>query len=399
MSRSRISMRPPAGANQGAAWLCVACACTVLACAGTPVALPPVNESARLRLIGEAVLARAPDADGRRADVGGLSGAYYDAEQQRLYAVSDDRDEPRLIVFALEVEPAVQLTPVGVVPLQPPPGGVTLDAEGLAPAPNGHFFISSEGDRVAPGEPAPGIYEYTRAGRFVRQLPLPAVYQARGGETGMRPNGAFEALTASPDGRRLFAATESPLRQDGDEVDFDRGGVVRVLVYDLDAPGRSPREYAYGLEPVRRPKEFGEATGDNGVSEMLALSHDELLVLERGFVRESGFPAPRSANTIHVYRVRLDASAEVTGRDSLRATPPAAMLSKTLVLDGAAVAPELSETLRGLENFEAMAFGPRLRDGSASLLLLSDDNFSSRQVTALLVFAVGPRAGRFRNSR
>ena len=49
------------------------------------------------------------------------------------------------------------------------------------------------------------------------------------------------------------------------------------------------------------------------------------------------------------------------------------------------------ERLRALENFEAMTFGPRLSDGRTSLLLLSDDNFSARQVTAMLVLGLPGR--------
>jgi hypothetical protein len=36
-----------------------------------------------------------------------------------------------------------------------------------------------------------------------------------------------------------------------------------------------------------------------------------------------------------------------------------------------------------------MTFGPRLPDGSMSLMLISDDNFSDRQVTAVVVLAFG----------
>jgi hypothetical protein len=156
----------------------------------------------------------------------------------------------------------------------------------------------------------------------------------------------------------------------------------------LPVVGASPREYAYRVDAMPRPQEFGEAQVDIGVSELLALSDRELLVLERGYVREVAPTGARSANSIRIYHVRLDDAADVTGRTSLVETPPAAVLEKTLVLDLANVAPELSPPLRALENFEAMTFGPRLPDGSASLMLISDDNFNGRQVTAVVVFAL-----------
>jgi hypothetical protein len=365
-----------------------------IACGCAPrVSLPAVHGSARLVVVGDAVLPVVRERGGR-ADVGGLSGAYYDARRQRLYAVSDDRERPRLVTLDVSVSPGVRVALRQVVPLQlPHKGRRTLDAEGVAPAPNGHLFVSSEGNAADPNEPAPGIYEYTREGRFVRSLPLPRRYLGSGDGSGMRDNGAFEGLTASPDGRRLFVATESSLRQDGEAPGFEHGATSRLLVYDLPVVGAAPREYAYRIDPVPRPESFGDAQGEIGVAEILALSGRELLVLERGYVREVAPRGGRSANSIRIYHVTLTADADVTGRTSLVEAPPAAVLRKTLVLDAASIAQELSPSLRALENFEAMTFGPRLPDGSPSLMLISDDNFSDRQVTAVLVLAlVAPTA-------
>jgi 3-phytase len=351
-------------------------------------AVPPVWGAARVIVIGDAVLSVKNGSASARADVGGLSGAYYDPRRQRLYAVSDDRERPRLVTMEVSVAAGVQVTVREVVPLQlPHQGRRTLDAEGIAPAPNGRLYVSSEGNAADPDEPAPGIYEYTRQGRFVRSLPLPRRYLGSGDGSGMRDNGAFEGLSVSPEGRHLFAATESSLRQDGDAPGFEHGAISRLLVYDLPVVG-GPREYAYRLDPVPRPEAFGDAAGEIGVAEILALSGRELLVLERAYVREVALRGARSANSIRIYHVTLTSDAEVTGRTSLVEEPPRAVLKKTLVVDAAAIAPELSPALRALENFEAMTFGPRLPDGSPSLMLISDDNFSDRQVTAIVVFAL-----------
>jgi len=344
-----------------------------------------------MMVIGDVVLATGNGGGSGRADVGGLSGAYYDPRTQQLYAVSDDRERPRLVTMDVSVESGVRVTVRSVIALQlPHQGRRTLDAEGIAPAAKGRLYVSSEGNAADPNEPAPGIYEYTRQGRFVRSLPLPRRYLGSNDGSGMRNNAAFEGLTVSPDGRHLFAATESSLRQDGDAPGFERGAVSRVLVYDLPVVG-APREYAYQIDPVPKPPGFDNAAGEIGVAEILALSGRELLVLERGYVQEVARRGGRSANSIRIYHVTLTADADVTGRTSLVESPPAAVLKKTLVLDGAAIAPELSRPLRALENFEAMTLGPRLADGSPSLMLISDDNFSGRQVTAVVVLAFGSR--------
>ncbi|CAN5865599.1 hypothetical protein BH18ACI5_BH18ACI5_00990 [soil metagenome] len=50
----------------------------------------------------------------------------------------------------------------------------------------------------------------------------------------------------------------------------------------------------------------------------------------------------------------------------------------------------ISLALAALDNFEGMAWGPSLPDGRRQLLIVSDDNFSARQLTAFLSFAAGP---------
>ena len=63
-------------------------------------------------------------------------------------------------------------------------------------------------------------------------------------------------------------------------------------------------------------------------------------------------------------------------------------MKKTALVDLANV-PGLSPDLApSLDNFEALAFGPRLADGRHTLMLVSDDNFNVSQRTWFLLFAV-----------
>ena len=56
-------------------------------------------------------------------------------------------------------------------------------------------------------------------------------------------------------------------------------------------------------------------------------------------------------------------------------------MHKRLVLD-------LSTTGIDTDNIEGAAWGPRLPNGNATLLLVSDDNFHPRQVNQFLAFEV-----------
>lgn len=370
----------------------VALATTAVACAAPRITPLSIAEGS-LAVVGDVVLP-ASNAPGQpRAEVGGLSGAYFDRTLNRLYAVVDDRLRPRVIAFDVGVTPAPALVRRDSIALEPPEAQRTLDAEGLAPAPNGHWFVASEGDRRGQTRPVAGIHEYTRDGRFVRSLPLPAAYVGTDGSepSGMRLNLSLEALSVSPEGRWVFGVLESSLLQDGPAATVDRGAIVRMLVYDLRNRVAPPREYAYLTDTMPRPDGWTPTDGDAGVVDVLALSETELLVLERGYVVEDATPTSRRENTIRMYQVGLDRAAEITGRYSLVQTPPEALLRKRLVLDLATVASRLNERLRRLENFEAIAFGPRLPDGATTLLLISDDNFSPSQVTAMVVLRWQPR--------
>ncbi len=349
-------------------------------CLSRPVRLVPELTPGGLSVVGSYVL---PPVKAGEPWPQELSGAWLDPATQELFVVSDEDPGGAMMTMRLTVEPAVTLAPVRVVTVEAPVAGRTLDLEGVAPAAGAHLFVSSEGEEVSPGVAVPGILEVTRDGRLVRRHPIPSAW------AGMRVNLGLEALSTSPDRQWLFAASEGPFSQDGPLSDFDAGGVSRVLARDLRT-GRT-REYAYRVEPVPRWSDR-PAVGENGISDLLALSADELLILERAYVSEPG-PGGRSGNTVRIYRVRLDAAAEVTGRWSLRAEPPAAVLRKTLVLDMASVAPRLVERLQGLENFEALFFGPRLKDGRYTLVLMSDNNGGRNQVTGVVVLAWGPSTG------
>lgn len=343
-----------------------------------PARVAPVSVPAAFEVVGAAMLPETRIGD-MSTVIAELSGAWYDPDRRELLTVIDRRDQSAIIAMDLRVEPQVTLTPVRAVRVERALAQRTMDLEGIARAPGGNVFISSEGETGNPDAPSPGVFEYTRDGRFVRQLPIPAAY------LGLRSNLGFEGLTAAPDGSRVFAAAEGSLRQDGAPATTAQGALTRIL--SLDPTGLTrPREYAYRTEPVPLLREGANVKGDNGVPEVLALGPADLLVLERAYVEEEG-TGGRSANAIRIFHVRLDAASEVSGRWSLAEEPAVVPLKKTLVLDLATLAPRLPPRLANLENFEAMSFGPPLADGRRTLLLLSDNNCSDTQVSALVVLA------------
>ena len=156
--------------------------------------------------------------------------------------------------------------------------------------------------------------------------------------SGIRNDLAFEALTLSPNGRRLFVGTENALYQDGPAADLYTGSPSRAGRLTSTATGGPVGEYTYRTEPVQDATSPADAFANNGLMELLALDdRGTLLALERSF--STGV----AGNDIRLFVARPDpGGVDASGRVPLR---------KELVLDF----DELGITL---DNLEGMTSGP-----------------------------------------
>jgi hypothetical protein len=183
---------------------------------------------------------------------------------------------------------------------------------------------------------------------------------------------------------------ESALYQDGPVSTVDAGAVARFTKFDRD--GKLRAQYAYPLDPIQA-KSAGEHS-DNGVSEILALDEDRLLVVERSGVNEGN---NHWSLHIRLYETSFDDLNDATAphadniADSeklagLRYRP----LSKRLILN-LDMLPELgSAALPKIDNIEGVSFGPTLPNRHRSLVLVSDNNFNPEQITQFLAFEIIP---------
>lgn len=367
----------------------------VLSCVRTPPAVlrPPVpGRIAALHLVGESSLPpleRFPPTIGLL--FGGISGLAALSGGASLLGISDDRPGTRVYRFRVTTAPvfavtAIEYFPLGI-PAAPPD---RLDAEGIAVLSSGRILVASEGIGSEEPRVPPALVEYGPHGEFIRHLPVrdrfipnPTGPLVRG----VRANMGFESLTLAPGGRRLFTATEAALAQDGEMASFERGTRSRILEY-VERRGiwLPAREFVYEVEPLQRPS-FEPGQYGNGLVELLAIGDDVLLAMERTYVESADDPE-RGENRIRLYRVDLRGASDVSGLDSLEGAAGVVSVAKTLLLDLAGL-PGLTPTLAdGLDNFEGLAFGPRLADGRESLILVSDDNFNRSQRTWFLLLAV-----------
>jgi len=194
-------------------------------------------------------------------------------------------------------------------------------------------------------------------------------------ELGVRDNLAIEGLAFTPDASSLWVSMEAPLYEDGPVPTLQQGGFARFT--RLDRQGRVLGQYAYPVDPIPLPPSGGHRRADNGVSEILSTDAGTLLVVERSGreVEEGAFQF-----AIRLYEASAADATDVSLTLSLHGANFSAM-HKRLVLD-------LSTTGIDTDNIEGAAWGPRLPNGNATLLLVSDDNFHPRQVNQFLAFEV-----------
>ncbi|HWT50963.1 MAG TPA: esterase-like activity of phytase family protein [Caulobacter sp.] len=311
-------------------------------------------------------------ASGPARDLGGVSGM--DRRGRRWLLISDDRSErapARLyearIAFRGGTISAVRLLPprtlldqAGEPFPRPGLGREAVDAEAVRFDPrDGAIVWSSEGD-ARDGFP-PSLRRLGRVGGFSHAFALPAGL-VESLKTGPRPNLAFEGLSFTTDGRALWIGLEAPLKQDGPLASHEAGALVRLSRL---GPGGGLVQFAYRTDPIGAAPTGLRA--DNGVSEILALDAERLLVLERSGVETS---PGRFTYDVRLYVADLRGATNVASLASLNGavfTP----VAKILVFDFHAAGQD--------RNFEAMAWGPRLGQRARTLVLAEDNNFEGSQ--------------------
>ena len=335
-----------------------------------------------------------PETEFANTPVGGLSAITYDRQKDLFYVLSDDRSRlspARFYTLDLDIgqtdtgEIGINNVSIENVTFLTDEQGNTypagsIDPEGIAISPRKTLFISSEGDTSQDIEPFIGEFDL-KNGQKMLNIPVPRRYLPAEDEDenepqGIRNNLAFEALTINPRGLaeldpfRLFTATESALIQD-DLSEAQTEARIRLMHYGINPIGiGSPilvAEHLYLLDPA------SIETISNGLTELLALKEEGyFLSLERNF----GFTGAGAK----IFQVIVGNATDTSNISSLKENITQVQpLKKKLLLD-------LKELGIYLDNLEGMTFGPRLPDGSRSLILVSDNNFNEEQLTQFLLF-------------
>lgn len=358
------------------------------------MAQKPVTISS-LRLIGEKEIANGFSFKG--TTVGGLSSIDYDRRRGVYYLICDDRSAinparfytAKIFFTAKGVDSVVM---VKVDSLLQPDGTVypnakqnpahTPDPEAMRYDPLRNRLIwSSEGERILRGTDTvlqnPSINIISLRGRYRDSFRLPANLRMQATEKGPRQNGVLEGMSFDRNYQTLYVNAEEPLYEDGPRAGLtDNQSWIRIYRFDMRTR-KNTAQYAYRLDPVAYPTTPANAFMVNGVPDILAIGGNKMIVMERSF------STGRLPCTIKLYLTDLGKAGDIRNTPSLWQTPPIKPLTKQLLLN-------LDSLGVYVDNVEGMTLGPRLSNGHATLVLVTDNNFNAFEKTQIFVFEILP---------
>jgi hypothetical protein len=325
--------------------------------------------------------------------VGGLSSIDYDAKNDLYYFICDDRavyNDARFYTarIHLDSDKIDSIAFKNVVSLKNAAGenysnwekkpSESIDPEEMRYNPKTKSVVwSSEGARVIAKDFSvlqnPTVQTADLNGNYLNEYHLPVNLNMQKEEKGPRSNGVLEGITFDKNYTTLYTNIEEPLYEDDAEATTTKGGMIRLFEFDVKSK-KNTAQYAYLLDPIAHEPNPKGGFAVNGISTIQYYAKNQLLVVERSY------SVGRQACTIKVYLCDFTNATNVKDVASLKGqdfTPA----SKKLILN-------MDDLGIFIDNIEGVTFGPKLANGKQSLLFVSDNNFSDKQKTQVLLFEV-----------
>lgn len=201
---------------------------------------------------------------------------------------------------------------------------------------------------------------------------------------GIEHNVGFEGLTITPDKDHVFAITERPLIQDEPGYDY----TTNQASWSSDPQ----KQNLSRLSKFRRNGQEFESIGEfvyqsderkgNGISDILALDEDNIIVMERGFNSNTRI------TTVKLYQINIKNAQNIQDVNSINDIENLELPKKTLLLDLKDLTAQMPAGFDSIDNFEGIALGPKLPNGNQTLILVTDNNFRTRQLSQLIIIEI-----------
>jgi len=327
--------------------------------------------------------------------IGGLSGIDYEPRENVYYVISDDRSEKNparfykagITIGGDKIDSVIFLDTKflknragNIYPDSHNDPFHTSDPEAIRYDPKHNTLVwSSEGERlVRPNKVIledPSVTVINPDGIYIDTFKLPPQLHMHVTESGPRQNGVFEGLTFTNNYKTLFANVEEPLYDDGSPAGLkDSTGIIRILKFDV-ASKKTLGQYGYTIDAVSHKPNPPGSFIINGVTDILSLGENKLLVIERSF------STGRLACTVKIFLADLSDADNIENIPSLKDRKDVKMASKKLLVN-------MDSLGIYIDNIEAVTFGPKLPGGRRTLLFVSDNNFLPIQKTQFLLFEI-----------
>nr|WP_241391562.1 esterase-like activity of phytase family protein [Yersinia frederiksenii]ULG19855.1 hypothetical protein 49p1_00146 [Yersinia frederiksenii] len=322
---------------------------------------------------------------------GGLSGIVWHPEQDMYYSISDSRNTPaegQSRFYTLKITTSEKgISKVDIISMTElvDSKGISfkeqeVDGEGIALSPDSKslLWVSELGSPLRKSG-----FDGKLLIDFANKIPI---YYNTGGDlktatNGLRSGLSFEGISVTPSGKYIYIAAESALKQDGEISTTTRSSPVRILKYALNQSGDVGDligEFIYNVDPV--PQVTSHGVSDNGLSEVLAVSDDKLLIIER-----SGRNASKGFSefdfSIKTYLADFSQATNIVGTDNISTIENKSIFQpvmKKLLID-------FSDYTNAPDCIEGVTFGP-LINGKKSLIFVSDNNFQPYQTNKFYMF-------------
>ncbi|MDC0261843.1 esterase-like activity of phytase family protein [Planctomycetaceae bacterium] len=201
---------------------------------------------------------------------------------------------------------------------------------------SGKYYVSSEADH--------SVRILDSSGAQVGSIAVPTIYQ------NAQPNKSLESLAYNGNTQQLYTANEERLTVDNN--------VNAVRLQEFTA-GAGSGQYAYELENTRNT-----SNGFNGLSDIAVLPNGNLIAMERDLDLDSFNIA------IRLYEIDLNSASDISAEGTLNGAMYTAVTKRSL-LDPLMYPDGYFTTI---SNYEGLAVGPQLNDGSWTLLLGPSDD-------------------------
>lgn len=325
--------------------------------------------------------------------VGGLSSIDYDVKNDLYYFICDDRavyNDARFYTAKIQLtaDTLNHIAFQNVVSLKNEAGqkyanwekypDSSIDPEEMRYNPKTKSVVwSSEGARVIAKDFAviqnPSLQFAKLNGDFSSAFELPNNLNMQKEEKGPRSNGVLEGITFNKDYSVVYTNVEEPLYEDDTEATTTKGGLIRIFKFDAKSR-KNTAQYAYLLDPIAHEPNPKTGFAVNGISSIQFYDDNHLLILERSY------SVGKQACTIKVYLCDLSKATDIKNINSLQ-NQEFTVAPKKLILN-------MDDLGIFTDNIEGLTFGPKLANGKQSLLFVTDNNFSEKQKTQLLLFEV-----------